>query len=64
MTDKNLIDLASKPPSACDIDELESLAKAHEDLAYRYRSAISLLRWRLNQENQPDARKTAQHAAN
>ncbi|MEM1176204.1 MAG: hypothetical protein AAF660_15955 [Pseudomonadota bacterium] len=52
MTDKRLRDLASKPPSACEIDELETIAKAHEDAAYRYRSAISLLRWRMNQQDE------------
>ncbi|MEM8684253.1 MAG: hypothetical protein AAGF72_12520 [Pseudomonadota bacterium] len=52
MTDKRLRDLASKPPSACEIDALETIAKAHEDAAYRYRSAISLLRWRMNQQDE------------
>ena len=52
MTDKRLRDLATKPPSACDLDELETIAKAHEDMAYRYRSAISLLRWRMRQQEE------------
>ncbi len=56
MTDKRLRDLATKPPSACDLDELETIAKAHEDMAYRYRSAISLLRWRMRQQEE-EARK-------
>ena len=41
-------ELAKEPIDSSRIDELEALAKAHESLAYRYRSAASLLRKRAN----------------
>ena len=50
MTKKSWEDLANGPVTAGDIDELEALARAHEDLAYRYRRAISLLRKRMQKE--------------
>lgn len=53
MTKKELQDLVSRPTRPSDLDELESMAKAHEDMAYRYRSAVSLLRWRMEQQ-EPD----------
>ena len=52
MTKKELHDLVSRPTRPDDLDELESIAKAHEDMAYRYRSAVSLLRWRMQREQQ------------
>ena len=48
-------DLANGPVTPGDIDELEALARAHEDLAYRYRSAISLLRKRMQNERIADS---------
>ena len=53
MQDKEWQDLTSKHADAGDIDALEALARAHEDAAYRYRSAISLMRRRIQNEQQP-----------
>lgn len=47
-------DIAEGPLNPGDIDDLEALARAHEDIAYRYRSAISLMRWRMQNEQEPD----------
>ena len=61
MREKAWQELANGPVKAGDIDELEALARAHEDLAYRYRSAISLLRQRIQNERQIADGKPQQH---
>ncbi|MDJ0760376.1 MAG: hypothetical protein QNJ19_13325 [Woeseiaceae bacterium] len=49
MTREDWLELAKGPIDSSRIDDLEALAKAHENLAYRYRSAASLLRQRANE---------------
>lgn len=46
MTPEDWLELAEGPIDSSRIDDLEALAKAHENMAYRYRSAASLLRKR------------------
>jgi len=50
--EKLLWDLNTRPPSTCDIDELENMARAHESIAYRYRSAVSLLKHRMKEDEE------------
>ena len=53
MNNKAWQNLTQGPLKAADIDDLEALARAHEAAAYRYRSAISLLRQRIQAEDHP-----------
>ena len=49
MKREDWLELAQGPFDSSRIDDLEALAKAHENLAYRYRSAASLLRKRASE---------------
>lgn len=49
MTREDWLELAEGPIDSGRIDDLEALAKAHENMAYRYRSAASLLRKRASE---------------
>ena len=49
MKRKDWLELAEGPVDSSRIDDLEALAKAHENMAYRYRSAASLLRKRASE---------------
>lgn len=51
MTREDWLELAKGPIDSSRIDDLEALAKAHESLAYRYRSAASLLRKRASEHS-------------
>ncbi len=52
MNQRQLLDLATRSIKRCELDELENIARTHENLAYRYRSAVSLLRQRLKHEEE------------
>lgn len=52
MTNKLMLDLTTRPVTPCDLDELENIARTHENLAYRYRSAVSLMRLKLKREEE------------